>query len=77
MDFLIKEKIELTDGTFRFQIGMKNRQLIKFGYILESLEGWCNYTTPEKTKPILQVDVAPDYISDFNELLKQMAEMDI
>ena len=77
MDFQVKSKQELTDGTFRFQIGMKNRQLIKFGYILESLEGWCNYTTPEKTKPILQIDVAPDFIEDFDALLKQMADMDI
>ena len=77
MDFRIESRQQLTDGTLRFLIKMSKDKLIKFGYILESLEGWCNYTTPEKTKPILQVDVAPDFIKDFEIVTKKLEEMDI
>lgn len=77
MDFQVESKQELNDGTLRFLIKMSKDKLIKFGYILESLEGWCNYTTPEKTRPILQVDVAPDFIKDFEVVIKTLKEMDI
>ena len=77
MKFQIHSQKVLADGTLRFLIGMENNQLIKFGYILESLEGWCNYTTPHKTEPVLQVDVSPDFVTDFDQLLKELTGMDI
>ncbi len=50
-------------------IEVPREELIYLGYILESFEGWCNYTTPNKSEPFLQVDVTADYIDDFNKLI--------
>ena len=68
MNIQILEAIELQDGCQRLNIGVSKRELIYLGYILESFEGWCNYTTPDRSQPILQVDVAPDYVDDFGKL---------
>jgi hypothetical protein len=57
VNFEIKEKQQLEDGTERFLIRVKKDELVYLGYFLESFEGWCNYTTPDKNQPILQVDV--------------------
>lgn len=65
LDISILDRFVLTDGTIRFNIGVSDRERIYLGYILESFEGWCNYTTPVRSKPVLQVDVSPDYYRDF------------
>ncbi len=69
MNFEIKEKQQLEDGTERFLIRVKKDELVYLGYFLESFEGWCNYTTPDKNQPILQVDVTPDYVKNFDDLI--------
>ncbi|MCK4654401.1 MAG: hypothetical protein KAU01_08145, partial [Candidatus Cloacimonetes bacterium] len=65
MDFKITSEKKLADGTKRFFIQVQNNELIYLGYFLESFEGWCNYTTPNRNEPILQVDVTPDFIDEF------------
>ena len=74
MKFFIANKEILTDGTERIVINVPREELIYLGYILESFEGWCNYTTPDKNETYLQVDVAPDYIDDFNKLIQALSE---
>lgn len=69
MDFKITSEKKLADGTKRFFIQVQNNELIYLGYFLESFEGWCNYTTPNRNEPILQVDVTPDFIDEFEKLL--------
>ncbi|MDO9576692.1 MAG: hypothetical protein Q7J16_02280 [Candidatus Cloacimonadales bacterium] len=68
MNIRILDEIELDDGCQRLNIGVSNQELLYLGYILESLEGWCNYTTPDRSQPILQVDVPPDFVNDFGKL---------
>jgi hypothetical protein len=46
------------------------------GSILESLEGWCNYTTCDKVESVLFVDVAKDYIEQFEKLLTNIEQFD-
>ena len=70
MNFQIKNEKLLTDKTGRFNIYIQKNELVYMGYFLESFEGWCNYTTPDKNETVLQVDVAPDYINDFKKLMK-------
>ena len=77
MDIKIIDEFELEDGCKRINIGISNRERIYLGYILESFEGWCNYTTPVKSRPIMQVDVAPDFIDDFMELFEFLVEWKI
>ncbi len=72
MKFSIADRETLLDGTERVVINVPREELIYLGYILESFEGWCNYTTPDKNEPYLQVDVAPDYINDFNKLIQSL-----
>lgn len=70
MNIRILAENGLQDGSTRFNIGVSDGERIYLGYILESFEGWCNYTTPDKSKPFLQVDVAPDYVRDFRTLFE-------
>ncbi|HPR17230.1 MAG TPA: hypothetical protein PLD62_03185 [Candidatus Cloacimonadota bacterium] len=68
MNIQIVDESVLNDGMRRYQIAVQDNELIYFGFILESLEGWCNYTTPDKSFPVLQVDVAADFVSDFRQI---------
>jgi hypothetical protein len=77
MNIKIIEQTELQDGTIRFNINLIEQERIYLGYILESFEGWCNYTTPVKSKPVLQVDVAPDYVNDFSKLYQFLEKWEI
>ena len=70
MNIQILKEIELDDGCMRLNISVNNNELIYLGFILESMEGWCNYTTPDRSKPILQVDVPPDFVEDFGNLFE-------
>lgn len=74
MKFSIAGKETLSDGTKRLMLHVHKQELVYLGYILESFEGWCNYTTPDKKKPFLQVDVTADYIDDFNKLIQALSE---
>ena len=74
MKFSVAGRETLPDGTERLMLNVPKEELIYLGYILESFEGWCNYTTPDKSEPFLQVDVTPDYINDFNKLIQALSE---
>ncbi|MDP8269614.1 MAG: DUF4911 domain-containing protein [Candidatus Tenebribacter davisii] len=69
MKFSVVNKEILLDGTERLMLTVPREELVYLGYILESFEGWCNYTTPNKSESLLQVDVAPDYRDDFIKLI--------
>ena len=69
MKFSVVNNEILLDGTERLMLTVPREELVYLGYILESFEGWCNYTTPNKNESLLQVDVAPDYREDFIKLI--------
>ncbi|MFC1898249.1 hypothetical protein ACFLYJ_01630 [Candidatus Cloacimonadota bacterium] len=77
MNIKIVDRIQLQDGTSRFNISVDDKERIYLGYILESFEGWCNYTTPAKSQPILQVDVAPDFVRNFHKLYEFLVDWKI
>jgi len=74
MKFSIAERKTLDDGTYRLIIQVPSEELIYLGYILESFEGWCNYTTPDKSEPFLQVDVTSDFMNDFDILIEALSD---
>jgi len=76
MKFSVVSKESLPDGTGRYLIQVPSEELIYLGYILESFEGLCNYTTPKSGEPILQVDVTSDYINEFQKLVESISEWD-
>ncbi|OQX70479.1 MAG: hypothetical protein B6D62_04880 [Candidatus Cloacimonas sp. 4484_275] len=69
MNFKIISELFLEDGSKRVKILISGEELIFLGFILESLEGWCNYTTVKKNRPFLQLDIPPDFIGDVENLL--------
>jgi hypothetical protein len=69
MNITIKDKYTLPDGCTRINLEVTDKERIYLGFILESFEGWCNYTTPQKKQPVLQIDVVPDFWNAFMELL--------
>lgn len=67
----------LDDGTLRILLEVERYQAMYVVYFLESFEGFCNYTTPDKKESILQVDVAPDYIDDTKEVLEYLENWEL
>ncbi len=74
MKFSVADRKTLLDGTKRVMLNVPREELVYLGYILESFEGLCNYTTPNKNKPFLQVDITSDYLNDFNKLIKALLD---
>ncbi len=73
MKFKIKETLLNDDGTKSFIIHLEKKDLVFFGYILESFEGWGNYTTlTHDGYIVLKVDVSPSFISKYEELFSYM-----
>ncbi|MCF7858401.1 MAG: DUF4911 domain-containing protein [Candidatus Cloacimonetes bacterium] len=77
MDFSLENRETLLDGSTRLIIQMPASELIYFGYIIESFEGWCNYTTPSRKEPYLQVDVTRDYLGNFDKLLQFLSNWEL
>ncbi|MCB5250391.1 MAG: DUF4911 domain-containing protein [Candidatus Cloacimonadales bacterium] len=72
MKINLLERKKNQDQTNSYYIQTPRKEVIFFGSILESLEGWCNYTTFDKNQSIVLVDVAKDYIDVFERLLEQI-----
>ncbi len=71
------DRTVLPDGVVRFRFAMPSENFLYTGYILESLEGLCIYTTPEDNPDILQVDVVPDLIKEFMLIITELKNMEI
>ena len=69
MKFRIINEEVLPDSTRRLRVEIDKKDLIYMGYILESWEGFCNYTTIYREKAYLQIDVMPDFYKVVKELL--------
>jgi len=55
-----------------YHIYVPQKEVILFGNILESLEGWVFYSTIDSKHSIMLVEVIKDYVSDFDLLLDKM-----
>lgn len=59
----------LADGTIRILVSIGRNDLVYFGFLLETCEGWCNYTTVDRHICLVQIDVIPDYAGDIDKIL--------
>ncbi|MBN2461621.1 MAG: hypothetical protein JXB60_08435 [Candidatus Cloacimonetes bacterium] len=59
----------LNDGTKRYTAEFAEKELVILGFILESMEGWCNYTTVKNHEILLQIDAAPDFHTEVDGLI--------
>jgi hypothetical protein len=75
MNFKILETQVLPDNTKRMIIFVEPEELFYLGYFLETLEGYCNYTTIKKKH--LQVDAAPDFYEEFLNIISTMQKWKI
>ena len=69
MDFKILQETSSEDGSIRLILEIKEADLIYLGYILETMEGCCNYTTISKSPTQVKIDTNEDYITELIELL--------
>jgi hypothetical protein len=74
MKLQILEKRQNPDQSETYLIQVPRENVIHFGSILESLEGWVHYTTSDKKESILTVEVIKDYRVKFAELLGMIQE---
>ncbi len=72
MQFDIVSSQWLGDGSKRMVVKIAFKELIYFGYILESFEGWCNYTTIDKQNQLVQIDISPDFVEVMDKLLETL-----
>jgi len=75
MEFKEVNRFVLSDGVVRFHFTMPSSNFYYLGYFLESLEGMCTYTNPPQTKDIMQIDVVPDLIDDFQQVIKAIKNL--
>ena len=69
MEFELKETSILEDGSERIKLFVPGKELVFLGFVLESLEGRCNYTTVKDSESYLQIDVPPDFIEEIRQIL--------
>ena len=69
MNFKIKSQTFLADNSQRIKLSISGGKLVFLGFILESMEGWCNYTTVRENQPFLQIDIPADFIDEMHQLL--------
>ncbi|MCF7911523.1 MAG: DUF4911 domain-containing protein [Candidatus Cloacimonetes bacterium] len=75
MEITELSNIILPDGVVRFQYITPSANFLYLGYILESLEGLCLYTNPPENKGIMQVDVVPDLLNNFQEIITAIRKL--
>ena len=71
-NFEIKSVSTLSSGDKLYHMYVPPHEMIYFGYILESLEGWAFHTIVNKNDSILHVEIIKDYAVYFEILIKKM-----
>lgn len=70
MKFDVVEESYIEDGSKRYLIDIESQDQNYFAFIFEAFEGWCIHTMAFKNeKPLLQMDVVPDFIISFEDVL--------
>ncbi len=77
MNLKILQKKENLDQSNSYLIQLPREEVIYMGFILESLEGWCHYTTVNKKDSVMLVEVIKDFKSSFEELLTRLELLNI
>ena len=70
---ILSEKITVA-GDKVYQIQIPPAQMIYFGYIVESLEGWAFHTIIDKKENLLHLEIIKDYVNDFEKIFEKMKE---
>ncbi len=67
------EETRLSDGSLRLLLDIEPHRFVTVGFILESMEGFCIYTTVRRDdRQFLQINVPPDFIAQVSGLLQDI-----
>jgi hypothetical protein len=69
MKFNIISRKTLQDSTLELVLFTPKEEVITLGYILESFEGWFNYSTIDSKKQLFRIRVMQDFTSQAEELM--------
>ncbi|MBN2828810.1 MAG: DUF4911 domain-containing protein [Candidatus Cloacimonetes bacterium] len=69
MKFNVISRKKLNDETLEMVLFTPKEEVIVLGYILESFEGWFNYSTIDSKKQLFRVRIMKDYIDSAEELI--------
>ncbi|MCL2064906.1 MAG: DUF4911 domain-containing protein [Candidatus Cloacimonetes bacterium] len=72
---IVYEKITANQDKI-YHIQVLPKDVIIFGNILESLEGWAFYSTIDSKNSIMLVEAIKDYVSEIEKLLDKMKRYD-
>lgn len=70
---IVSEKI-LDDDATELIVQTNSTDLQFIGFILESFEGYCNYTTIDKKKMLLRIIIAKDFKQDAEEIIDYLKD---
>ncbi len=69
MKFKIITRTVNTDNSVELVLFTPKEEVIVLGYILESFEGWFNYSTIDQRKQLFRVNIMKDFVSNADEIL--------
>ncbi|PID28212.1 MAG: hypothetical protein CSB55_06005 [Candidatus Cloacimonadota bacterium] len=76
MQIEIFKKTELPDGCDRYWLRIPSKEYVTAGFLFESLEGRCNYSTVKKgNERYMEVTVSPDFKTDIEKMIEYLKKM--
>jgi len=71
VNLTIADQTELEDGCLRTWLIIPDKEFVVIGFLLESMEGMCNYSTVRKDGvSYMELTISPNYKEDISELLE-------
>ncbi|MEA3475889.1 MAG: DUF4911 domain-containing protein [Candidatus Cloacimonadota bacterium] len=70
---IVSEKI-LDDEATELIVQTNSTDLQFIGFILESFEGYCNYTTIDKKKMLLRIIIPKNFKQDVEEIINYLKD---
>ncbi len=74
MDFEIVSRTKIEGNSEELILKTEKNNLQLLGYILETVEGMCHYTTVDKEETLLKVVYTLDFKNDVDQILQSLKE---
>ena len=74
MDFEIISRTKIEENSEELVLKTKKSNLQLLGYILETVEGMCHYTTIDKEETLFKVVYTLDFKEDVDQILQSLKE---
>lgn len=74
MDFEIVSRTKVEGNSEELILKTEKNNLQLLGYVLETIEGMCHYTTVDKEETLLKVVYTLDFKNDVDKILQSLKE---